>query len=111
MSPLLAQAARDGIGRVLHLAGREHRAVTVAGVSLRHVIVYAAEPKDIGFDQLGATLAEPGVAFGLGEWLGELRQRSFGHGERLGGEGRDGFGRGNDFRISARVRPGRAKGR
>jgi uroporphyrinogen-III synthase len=41
---LVAQMARDGIARPLHLAGREHRAIETAPFPMARRIVYAAEP-------------------------------------------------------------------
>jgi uroporphyrinogen-III synthase len=40
---IVAQAARAGIGRLLHLTGREHKAAVHPGVSILRRIVYAAE--------------------------------------------------------------------
>jgi uroporphyrinogen-III synthase len=40
---LVARAAADGIGRLLHLAGRERRAVADARLTIGERIVYAAE--------------------------------------------------------------------
>jgi uroporphyrinogen-III synthase len=43
---LIAQAAADGVSSVLHLAGREHRAVSRAGMTIERRVVYGADPVD-----------------------------------------------------------------
>ena len=43
-SALLSRVAADGVAAVLHLAGREHRAVPAPGIAIERRIVYAAEP-------------------------------------------------------------------
>lgn len=41
---ILARAHADGVRHLLHLAGREHRAIEVAGLPIERRLVYAAEP-------------------------------------------------------------------
>ncbi|HWW64211.1 MAG TPA: uroporphyrinogen-III synthase [Sphingomonadaceae bacterium] len=41
---LVERAARDGISRMLHLAGREHRPLATPGLLIERRIVYAADP-------------------------------------------------------------------
>jgi len=41
---IVAQAAADGVRRLLHLAAREHRAVAHPAVAIERTIVYAADP-------------------------------------------------------------------
>lgn len=41
---IIARAAADGVPRLLHLSGREHRAGTHRGVSIDRRVVYAADP-------------------------------------------------------------------
>ena len=40
---ILEQAARDGIGRLLHLAGREHRLPANTGIAIERRVVYAVD--------------------------------------------------------------------
>lgn len=40
---LLARIAEDGVARVLHLAGREHRAATRAGIQIERRLVYGMD--------------------------------------------------------------------
>ncbi len=59
---LLAHAARDGIGRLLHLAGREHVAAERAGMHVERRIVYASEPVEALPPAAGEALAGGAVA-------------------------------------------------
>jgi uroporphyrinogen-III synthase len=43
---IMARAAAAGCRRLLHLAGREHRAVAMAGIGVERAIVYAADAVD-----------------------------------------------------------------
>lgn len=44
---IVARAAADGLGHLLHLAGREHRAPADAPLTLERRLVYAADPVDM----------------------------------------------------------------
>lgn len=46
VTPLIARAADDGVGSLLHLAGREHRHAERPGITIHRRIVYAADPVD-----------------------------------------------------------------
>lgn len=57
---ILGQIARRGYARVLHLAGREHRATEAAGVRVDRRIVYAADPLP-AMDQAGVAALRSGA--------------------------------------------------
>jgi uroporphyrinogen-III synthase len=59
---LLADAASDGAGTLLHLAGREHRPVARAGMIIERHIVYGADPVDRLPDAAAQALADGAIA-------------------------------------------------
>jgi uroporphyrinogen-III synthase len=59
---IIAIAATAGARRLLHLTGREHKAVTHPGVSLLRHVVYAAEAEAALPDAARTTLADGAVA-------------------------------------------------
>lgn len=59
---LIARAAADGIARMLHLAGREHRAVLRSGIVIDRRIVYSADAVGELADEARAALAEGAIA-------------------------------------------------
>lgn len=59
---LAVRAAADGIVRMLHLTGREHRAVSQDGIIVDRRIVYAADAVGELQDEARAALAEGAVA-------------------------------------------------
>jgi uroporphyrinogen-III synthase len=59
---MVARAAGDGVRRLLHLSGREHRASEHEGVTVERRIVYAAHAADALPDAAHAALAAGAVA-------------------------------------------------
>lgn len=59
---LIAVAAQDGIGRLLHLAGREHRPLAAPGLRIERHIVYAADATDALPAAASAALANGSIA-------------------------------------------------
>lgn len=59
---LVARAAADGMTRMLHLAGREHRAVSHSGIAIDRRIVYGADPVGELAEEARAALTEGAVA-------------------------------------------------
>ena len=59
---IVAQAAADGVRRLLHLAGRDHRAVLHPALTIDRAIVYAADPVRFLPPHARAALAWPAVA-------------------------------------------------
>jgi uroporphyrinogen-III synthase len=59
---LVALAARDGIRRLLHLAGREHRPLAAPGLTIERHIVYAADATDALPAAARAALANEAIA-------------------------------------------------
>ncbi|PTQ13393.1 uroporphyrinogen III synthase HEM4 [Sphingomonas oleivorans] len=64
---LIARAARDGIGRLLHLAGEDHRSLAAEGVRIARRIVYRARaverlPAEAHVEHVVALLHSPRAA-------------------------------------------------
>lgn len=73
---IVALAAEDGIGALLHLAGRDHRDVRRPGVTIERRIVYRADPVERLPDPALAALEQGAVALihspRAGRLFGEL---------------------------------------
>jgi uroporphyrinogen-III synthase len=59
---LLQQAAADGVARLLHLAGRDHRDLSHAAVAIERRLVYRSDPTDMLSDEAAAVLNAGAIA-------------------------------------------------
>jgi uroporphyrinogen-III synthase len=59
---LLQQAAADGVARLLHLAGRDHRDLSHAAVAIERRMVYRSDPTDMLSDEAAAVLNAGAIA-------------------------------------------------